>query len=66
MDSQVAPGRLCHEVKAPRGGLVTVIDNLRLYRGLKSSIEVLKLMQSGAELGETTPFDEGRPWRHLD
>jgi len=43
-----------------------VIDNLRLYRGLKSSIEVLKLMQSGAELGETTPFDEGRPWRHLD
>jgi GAF domain-containing protein len=43
-----------------------VIDNLRLYRGLKSSIEVLKLMQSGAELGATTPFDEGRPWRHLD
>lgn len=43
-----------------------VIDNLRLYRGLKSSIEVLKLMHSGAELGETTPFDEGRPWRHLD
>ncbi|MBU0514067.1 MAG: GAF domain-containing protein, partial [Proteobacteria bacterium] len=40
-----------------------VIDNLRLYRGLKSSIEVLKLMQSGAELGETTPFDEGRPWQ---
>lgn len=31
-DTEVEPGRLCHEVKAPSGGFVTAIDNLQMNR----------------------------------